>query len=123
MNVYLIRMGETDFYKIGISRNIKKRLISIQNGNPLKVSVLYSIKHKDAESAERFLHIKYKKRRMSASKEWFRFRDEEIPSVKEAMAYALGVDLREIYRIADRIDWRTLKPYPEEEALLSLPLE
>jgi len=43
MIVYLVQMGDTQYYKIGYTSNIVKRLRTIQSGNPMKLSCINSI--------------------------------------------------------------------------------
>lgn len=68
--VYLLSCG--DFYKIGRSVNVKKRLSSIRTSNPNKVELLvkYSCYDRNYAALEKFLHDKFKGCRHNL--EWFR---------------------------------------------------
>ena len=38
--VYVIKMGDTDYYKIGLTKDINKRIAQLQTGNPLTLTVV-----------------------------------------------------------------------------------
>lgn len=74
--VYFITDG-TNAVKIGVAKDVKKRLGSIQTGNPRKVSVLYLIKcdsEKEAYVIENGLHRIYSEYRLEG--EWFLINDK-----------------------------------------------
>jgi hypothetical protein len=68
--VYLISCG--DFYKIGLSKDVSKRIGSIQTSNPLPVELVakYSSFDKNYSRLESLLHEKFKDSRVRL--EWFR---------------------------------------------------
>lgn len=76
-SVYLIRHGQTSYYKIGYSNNPYKRLADIQIHNPEEVTLTTFCPGNFA--LERKFHIKYAKRRIRG--EWFKFNDLEILEV------------------------------------------
>ena len=41
--VYVIQMGDTNYYKIGITNNLNNRLRSLQTGNPLPLHAIATI--------------------------------------------------------------------------------
>lgn len=72
--VYLIRAAQ--FYKIGISCNVKKRIPSIQTGCPIKCEYIGYIPHDQPEALERELHLKFQDFRTFG--EWFDLGDDSI---------------------------------------------
>lgn len=81
--VYLIQMGRTKSYKIGISNDPQKRLESLQTANPHKLKLLHTIKADNAIAAEEELHRLLHSTRMEA--EWFKL----TPDMRNAI---LSVD-------------------------------
>lgn len=53
MLVYLVQMGDTQYYKIGFTSNITNRLRTIQSGNPMRLSLINSIRCIDADEARK----------------------------------------------------------------------
>ena len=68
-------------YKIGISKNIERRLIQLQNNTPFPVEYIYAEKMFYARKCEKLLHIHYKKNRRKG--EWFEFSLQEIDKIIE----------------------------------------
>ena len=90
-NVYLFRLEGFDYYKIGISKNIKNRLLTINTGSPFLIECIYYVGTKDCERVEKYLHDKYSHR--NVRNEWFLFATTEIKSViGEMNAYAETVN-------------------------------
>jgi hypothetical protein len=68
-NIYLISAGE--HVKIGVAKDVKKRLAGLQTGNPVQLEVLTSYAPKvDPYLLEKLLHEHFKDIRMSG--EWFK---------------------------------------------------
>ena len=81
--LYLIKAGETNNYKIGLAKSIKRRLVSIQNGNHLKLKLVSWVKVSSVKKKEKTLHTKYKD--FNSLNEWFVF--EEIDSLINDFKY------------------------------------
>ncbi len=93
--IYLVRAGDTNNYKIGISTSIKKRLVSIQNGNHLKVELIKWCKVSQFREKEKELHDKFKE--YNTINEWFLF--NEITDVLEMIdKYILNTSIEQIYK-------------------------
>lgn len=81
--LYIIQMGDTEYYKIGITDNINRRLAQLQCGNPFNLKMIYYWGHtqrKVIKKYERVLHkyfIKQEKRTETA-KEWFKLDKEDL---------------------------------------------
>ena len=67
--LYIIRMEGTNFYKIGVTHDVDKRLLQLQAGNPIKLLVVLRIKCNEARKKEILLHTKLQK--YSVHGEWF----------------------------------------------------
>lgn len=74
--VYVIQCNE--FYKIGVARNLAKRLNEMQTGNPYELRVVLSIEVRGGSSfdTERFLHTKFQAYRVR--REWFQLPPEAV---------------------------------------------
>lgn len=76
-NVYLLRSGYTDFYKIGYSDNARRRSKELQTGNPEKITLVTFCPGDFA--LEKKFHKKFSS--MRGIGEWFKFDDLEILEV------------------------------------------
>lgn len=72
--VYLFRAAQ--FFKIGISGNISKRLTSVQTGCPIKCDYVGYFPAVDPEQLERELHIRFNE--VKTYGEWFDLGDDNI---------------------------------------------
>lgn len=69
MYVYLIRCSDNNFYKIGISKNVKTRLKQIQTTSPDNVFIVHTYESKYAFKIEKALHNFFKS--YHKNNEWF----------------------------------------------------
>lgn len=69
MIVYLLRIVDTDYFKVGISTNLHQRLDDIQSGMPLSVALVRSFEQENAREVERTIHQILDKYRIRG--EWF----------------------------------------------------
>lgn len=75
--IYIMKCNE--FYKIGMSSDIKKRLNSIQSSNPYPVSLEFNKKTSNSLSIEKQLHEIYKHKNIRG--EWFKLVDNDIKDI------------------------------------------
>jgi predicted GIY-YIG superfamily endonuclease len=55
--LYIIQMKATNYFKIGVSNNINKRLSTLQTGNPIKLYIVrYYLIYTDANRLEKLIH-------------------------------------------------------------------
>lgn len=85
--VYLIQMGNTRYYKIGHSVDPRRRLFSLQTGNPLPLKIRWIIKSPEAEKLEAWFHRKFGNRQTEAGNEWFILPDAAITWIKGFSAF------------------------------------
>lgn len=69
MIVYLLRIVNTDFFKVGISTNLHQRLDNIQSGMPMPVVLVEFCEQENAREVERTIHQILDKYRVRG--EWF----------------------------------------------------
>jgi predicted GIY-YIG superfamily endonuclease len=75
MFIYLIRLSENSYYKIGITKDINKRIKQLQTGNAEQIFLIESYYSEYANKIESALHNFYKdKNKMN---EWFEFTIED----------------------------------------------
>lgn len=67
--VYLIQSLENSYYKIGISKNPKKRLLQLQTGNASKLQLIDTYQSEYANKIEKTLQRRYSHLRREG--EWF----------------------------------------------------
>ena len=77
-SLYVVQCG--DFFKIGVSSDIKRRLIDLQLANPITLRIVYETpKLKDAKRIERYWHEQLD--RKSISGEWFALDSLELQRI------------------------------------------
>lgn len=74
--VYILRC--LDFYKIGKSKNIKKRLQILKIGNPFALELIFFIPSSDANNLEKFFHEIFEEKKVQG--EWFMLNEEDVKS-------------------------------------------
>lgn len=75
--IYVIRSGETNYYKIGVCEGVlQQRLTALQCGNPEKLTVIHTVKVKDPYAIEHRIH-KYLEH-LHYSGEWYDLYDSNI---------------------------------------------
>jgi len=67
--IYLIQSQEDGYYKIGISKNPNKRLLTLQTGNSSPLKLINTYQTEFAEKIEGTLHRRYK--HLHKEGEWF----------------------------------------------------
>ena len=77
--VYVMKCG--DFFKIGIAIELDNRLNQVQTGNPYIVSLVFALKHKQAEEIEKKLHCIFNNKR--ERREWFKLDDKDLIFIRE----------------------------------------
>jgi hypothetical protein len=77
--LYLVNAVDTSYYKIGIAKDIKSRLIAIQTGNHMEIKCVEWVIISDVRKKEKELHIKYKD--FNHRNEWFLFNEELLCEV------------------------------------------
>jgi hypothetical protein len=81
--VYMIRLSNTDRYKIGIASNMNTRMGAIKNASPFNIKLVYSKRVNNAEGLERKLHLEYRGKKII--REWFCLNDADVAKCKEAI--------------------------------------
>ena len=72
--IYIIRCR--DVFKIGIARDVKRRLVALQIGNPYPLELVGFVPVDDPENAERYLHTRFSRCRLQG--EWFRLTAAQV---------------------------------------------
>ncbi len=103
-SIYLIRAGNSDFFKIGYSNNIALRLKQLQTGNHELLHSFYEkefdAKNDEIKNIERDLHIRYLHKQTKASNEWFSLNNTDIEKIIFFLEHqdALKLTDEEIYK-------------------------
>ncbi|KKL52302.1 hypothetical protein LCGC14_2286850, partial [marine sediment metagenome] len=74
--VYLVRCGDSDFYKIGLTTDIIKRIKAIQAYCPYPITLEKFWPTDESKTAETVLHWKYGK--YNHRGEWFKLPKREV---------------------------------------------
>lgn len=70
--LYVLECDDEQYIKIGICKDIsvlKKRIATLQTGNPKKINLVYSEERLSAKNAEKYLHQCFDEHRREG--EWF----------------------------------------------------
>ena len=74
--IYIIQLGDTDIYKIGISKDPNKRIRQLQFKCPIPLKLIFTNFGHDYEFAEKYLHLHFRNQRVKG--EWFELSAEDI---------------------------------------------
>lgn len=74
--VYIIEVRDSNLYKIGVTKDIQKRLYQLQTANPFEFYLIEFFPTPKNRELESLLHRKYKLKRYK--REWFKLKDEEV---------------------------------------------
>lgn len=80
--LYVIGFEDEQFHgvvKIGVTNNLKKRLATLQTGNPWRLEVKACVYATNAFHFETYLHEKFDPERMRPDGEWFDFGPNSDP--------------------------------------------
>jgi predicted GIY-YIG superfamily endonuclease len=77
--VYLIR-ADNGLTKIGISYDVERRLYTLDTASPVRLSLLFFFEPSNAVKTEKYLHIKFDKKRVKG--EWFNLSDSDIDWIR-----------------------------------------
>jgi|GEM_PF-4583675 hypothetical protein len=118
--VYLINAKKTNRYKIGLTKNIKRRINGLQTSCPYKVQLVHAVFVGEAIRVEKALHDYFCNNRVFL--EWFEFTPLEVKDVIKLMnfehdieLYHLSVSIGMDENSEDFIDDEELVPEEEEE--------
>jgi hypothetical protein len=78
--VYAVQGGE--HVKIGLTSNVRNRVLVLQTSCPVPLSVLNAWQHYNAPKMEKLLHRKFRSRRTLG--EWFRLGEDELSALRGA---------------------------------------
>lgn len=67
--VYLLKLSESGYYKIGISSNSRNRILQLSTGNPEDINLINIYKTKYYKQIETYLHNIYIHKKIKG--EWF----------------------------------------------------
>ena len=75
-SIYVIRHGDTKYYKIGKSTRPEKRFSNLQIGNPIELALVYHRNVINYEEIEDYLHRVHWRNRVRG--EWFCLRVKQV---------------------------------------------
>ena len=88
--VYLIRLGDTDYFKVGMTTDINGRIAALQTATPFDLHLIQAAAHKDAYSVEHDMHEMLKIYRVR--NEWFQCNQIEIVRIFETVSAMATID-------------------------------
>lgn len=78
-SIYIIKIKDTDYYKIGVSQNYHRRIRDISNSMPFVVELLYIKNHDEAYKIETQIHKTIETKYIKS--EWFQLSGDDYKSV------------------------------------------
>jgi hypothetical protein len=72
----VLRMRDTDYFKIGVTTHLRKRISSLITANPVRFAVTCFVEVKHPLQLESILHRKFQKNRQEG--EWFWLRTQDL---------------------------------------------
>ena len=82
--VYLIRLGDTNYFKIGMTTDINGRIAVLQTATPFDLHLIAAADHPNAFAVEKDMHAALKE--YNIRNEWFQCDQQEIVSVFEIVS-------------------------------------
>lgn len=85
--IYVIQMGDKQYFKIGVTNDLERRVKDLQTGNPLPLHIIDSFNFVNRENKhwanqiEKVLHRRFDYCRQMG--EWFEFTEKELVIIKE----------------------------------------
>jgi len=79
--IYIIKTNE--FYKIGITNNIKRRIKEIEALNPFKIELILYKKLLYSKTVEAFLHAEFRDKNIKG--EWFNLSELDLMFIKSKL--------------------------------------
>ena len=85
-NIYIIKAGSTNFYKIGVANDTGERLKGLQTAHYEQLKVIRTFYSDNAYTLEKRLHQKYTDRGQRVRGEWFILCENDIRAI-ESICY------------------------------------
>jgi len=103
--VYILtQVRDRRYFKIGYAKNIEKRLIDLQTGNPDELSIILTLD--GGQKEETILHRKFYTQRIRRNSEWFNLLGEDLLFLAEQSIQGIGgLPFHEISRIPNFREW------------------
>jgi hypothetical protein len=74
--LYVLQMRDTEFFKIGVTTNLRNRISSLKTANPIRFTVTCFVEIKEPSRLESKLHFQFRKNRQEG--EWFRLQSGDL---------------------------------------------
>lgn len=79
--LYLIKIANSNLYKIGITKDFTQRLRNLQTGNPFVIEVYNFYPLTTHRKMETYLHNKYKEKKVGG--EWFKLTQDDLNEIHD----------------------------------------
>lgn len=79
--VYIIQLGDTNVYKIGITNDLSRRLSQLQSKCPIPLTIVHRWWGHDFQAFEKALHLKFSSQRIRG--EWFKLSTSDLLDLVE----------------------------------------
>lgn len=86
---YIIRTDSMDFYRVGMTKNLEKRIKSHQTSNEATIEVLHQFKTSNPRLLESCVHYALQIYRCNSNREFFRCNHQHIQNVMEILGHVL----------------------------------
>ena len=88
--VYVIRLGDTNYFKVGMTTDINGRIATLQTATPFDLHLIAAAAHKNAYTIEHDIHELLKPYRVR--NEWFDCDQSEVMRVFETVNAMCTID-------------------------------
>lgn len=88
--VYLLRLGDTNYFKVGMTTDVNGRIATLQTATPFDLHLVMAAAHKNAFVVEHDMHEMLKLYRVR--NEWFQCDQAEVVRVFEAVSAMATID-------------------------------
>lgn len=89
LGLYVVAIRNTDIFKIGITKNIVKRLKQFETANPFEFYLHEFFQTDKCRELEKLLHVQFKKSRYK--REWFKLTEDELKQVCNTARNFIGL--------------------------------
>jgi hypothetical protein len=86
--VYLLRTTRYDFWKVGLTQNLRQRFLTLYRSCPLQLELVLFVAEPDPQALESQWHGAW--RQWSVGNEWFEIPVRDLRRARQLMGWSIG---------------------------------